>query len=263
MRRPLVAHAETAVLRNAALGDIELAHDLDARKDGGVPVLGDRRHGVVQHAVDAVLDGHFLVARFDVDIAGAPFERVEDRGVHQLDNRRDVAVGGGQLVDRERFVGVLFVADDVEREAFGDLFENPLGLLGLLEQVGDLRERGDLDLQLLLEQHGQLVDQVQIAGVGERDVERAVLGVDRYEVVPEHQVDRNGVEQVVIDADFAEVDKLAAVARGQSRACVDFLRRIVGRLVRRRHGLHCFEPYRRERRWADTARAARTPRRCP
>ena len=88
----LVAHAETAVLRDAPLGDIELAHDLDARNDGGVPVLGDGRHGVVQHAVDAVLDGHFLVARFDVNIAGAPLERVEDGGVHQLDDRRDVGI---------------------------------------------------------------------------------------------------------------------------------------------------------------------------
>ena len=137
----LVADAETAVLRDAALGDIEFAHDLDARNDGGVPVLRDGRHGVVQHAVDAVLDGDFLVARFDVNIAGAPFERVEDGGIDQLDDRRDVGIDRGKLVDGERFVGVVFVADDIEREAFGDFFEHALRLLGLLEQVGDLRER--------------------------------------------------------------------------------------------------------------------------
>ena len=57
-----------------------------------MPVLRDRRHGVMQHTIDAVLDGHFLVARFDVNIAGAPFERVEDGGIHQLDDRRDVAI---------------------------------------------------------------------------------------------------------------------------------------------------------------------------
>ena len=33
--------------------------------------------------------------------------------------------------------------DDVEGEAFGDFVENALRLLGLLEQVGDLGERGD------------------------------------------------------------------------------------------------------------------------
>ncbi len=46
----------------------------------------------MQHAVDAVLDGDFLVARFDVDIAGAPFERVEDGGIDQLDDGRDIAI---------------------------------------------------------------------------------------------------------------------------------------------------------------------------
>ena len=99
-----VANAETAVLRDAALGDIQFAHHLDARNDGGVPVLRDGRHRVMQHAVDAVLDGHFLIARFDVDVAGAALQGVEDGGVHQLDHRRDVAVGG-QLVDGERFLG--------------------------------------------------------------------------------------------------------------------------------------------------------------
>ena len=146
----LVAHAETAVLRNAPLGDIEFAHDLDTRDDRRMPVLRDRRHRVMQHAVDAVLDRDFLVARFDVNIAGPPFQRVEDRGVHQLDDRRDIAVGRGQLVDRERLVGVLLLADDIEREAFRDLFENALRLLRLLQQVGDLRQRRDLDPQLLL-----------------------------------------------------------------------------------------------------------------
>ncbi len=225
IRRRLVAHAETAVLRDAALGDIQLAHHLDARNDGGVPVLGDGRHGVVQHAVDAVLDGHFLIARLDVDIAGAPLQRVEDGGVHQLDHRRDVAVGG-QLVDGERFVLVLFLADHhVQREAFGDLFQHALRLLGFLEQIGNLRQRGDLDVQLLLQQHRQLVDQVQIARIGERDVQVPVLRLDGHEVVAEHQIHGDGVEQVVIDADFAQVDELAAVARGHGFRLRDFVGR--------------------------------------
>ena len=186
----LVAHAETAVLRHAALGDIQLAHDLDARNDRGVPVLRDGRHGVMQHAVDAVLDDHFLIARLDVDIARAPFERVEDRGVDQLDDRRDIAVARGQAVDGKRLVRVLFVAHDVEREAFGDFFQNALRLLGLLQQIGDLRSGGHLHPQLLVQQQAQFVDRVEIARIGQRDFERSVLRPQRHEVVAEHQVHR-------------------------------------------------------------------------
>ena len=170
----LIAHAETAVLRDAALGDVELAHHLDARNDGGVPVLGDGRHGVMQHAVNAVLDGHFLIARLDVDVAGAPLERVEDGGVDKLDHRRDGAIGG-ELVDGESLVLILLIAGHyIQRETFGDLFQHALRLFGFLEQVGNLRKGGDLDLELFLQQHGKLVDQVEIARVGERDVQMAV-----------------------------------------------------------------------------------------
>ena len=175
IRRALVADAETAVLRDAALGDIELAHDLDARNDGGMPVLRDGGHGVVEDAVDAVLDDDFLIARFDVDVAGAAFEGVEDGGIDQLDDGRDVAVDGGEPVDGEGFVGVVFVADDVEREAFGDFFEDALGLLGLLEEVGDLGGGGDFDAQLFVEQEAEFVDGVEVARVGEGDFEGSVL----------------------------------------------------------------------------------------
>ena len=40
----LVADAETAVLGDAALGDVELGHDLDTRKDGLVVLARDGRH---------------------------------------------------------------------------------------------------------------------------------------------------------------------------------------------------------------------------
>ena len=106
----LVAHAEAAVLRNAALGDVQFAHHLDARKNRGMPFLGDRRHGVLQHAVNAVLDGHFDVARFDVDVTGAPFERRENHRIHQAHDRADgriarQAVGGNRLFALLFFLG--------------------------------------------------------------------------------------------------------------------------------------------------------------
>jgi len=40
---------------------------------------------------------------FDVNIAGAAFQGVEDGRIDQLDDRRDVAIDGGELIDREGF----------------------------------------------------------------------------------------------------------------------------------------------------------------
>jgi hypothetical protein len=83
----LVAHAEAAVLRHAALGDVEFAHDLDARQDGLVVLAGDGGHGLLQHAVDAVLDHDTaVVVCLEVDVGGAALERGEDGGVDQADD---------------------------------------------------------------------------------------------------------------------------------------------------------------------------------
>src|ERR1700733_4121104 len=110
-----VTHAEAAVLRDAALGDIEFAHDFNARKDGGVPFLGQRLHGVLQDAVNAVLDDHFGVARFDVNVTGAALEGGEDYGVNQAHDGADTGIAR-ELVHRNVFVAVFFVADDLQGE---------------------------------------------------------------------------------------------------------------------------------------------------
>src|ERR1035437_3240098 len=197
----LIAHAEAPVLRDALFGDIEFAHHLDARDDGALPVLGDGRHGIVKHAIDAVLDGHFLIARFDVNIAGAPFQSVEYRGIDQLDDRRDIRIRGGQLVDGECLVLIAVFGNDVEGEPLGDFLQHALRLLGLLEQFRNLREGGDFDAQLLVEKQGQFIDQVEVPRIGEGDIERAVLRMQRHEIVAEHEIHGDGAEEIVIDAD--------------------------------------------------------------
>src|SRR5271154_362349 len=100
-----VLHAETAVLRHAAFGDVQIAEHLDARNQIGVPFLGHILHGVLQHAVDAILDGHFAVAGFNVNVTGAAFERGEDDGFDQPHDRvlRGVA---GEAIAGDGFVAL-------------------------------------------------------------------------------------------------------------------------------------------------------------
>ncbi len=102
----LVADAEAAVLRDAALGDVELAHDLDAAQNRGVVLARDGRHGFLENAVDAVLDVERVVVGFDVDVGGAALESGEDGGVDQADDGADVFIAG-QLLDGDVFVGLV------------------------------------------------------------------------------------------------------------------------------------------------------------
>ena len=147
MRPGLVADAETAVLRDAALGNIELAHDLDTREDGLVMLARNRRHRGLEHTVNAVLHEQRIVVRFDVNIRRAAFEGGEDSRIDETDDRADVFFGR-QLLDRDVFVLVLFERDDVEGEALADASSSTRWrLLCLLQKVGDLRHawrRGSL-----------------------------------------------------------------------------------------------------------------------
>ena len=95
---------DAAVLRQAALGDIQLGHQLQARDDGGLQ-LARRRFLVEEHAVHAEADAEFLLERLDVNVAGALLDGVGDHGVDQADDRRFAGhvaqvfeVGGGLLV---------------------------------------------------------------------------------------------------------------------------------------------------------------------
>ncbi len=218
----VVLDAETAILGDAALGNVELAHDLDARDDGRVMLFADGRHGVGEHAVDAELDDDRVVARLDVNVAGAALERGENRGIDEADDRAHVRAGGGrQLVDGDGFVVAgLVLADDVEGKTFARVFEHALGLLGFLQDVGDLREGGNLGDDALAEQQADLVDHHELAGIGDGDGEAAVGRlVEGNEFVAEHQVDGNFFEQVVVQLEVAEIDELATIAaRNVARA---------------------------------------------
>src|SRR5438876_565927 len=59
-----------AVLGHAALGDVQVAHDLQAGDETRLDVLR-RAHHLVEHAVDPVTDPHVLLGRLDVDV-GCP-----------------------------------------------------------------------------------------------------------------------------------------------------------------------------------------------
>jgi len=105
----------------------------------------------------------------------------------------DVAIHRGQLVDRKRLVLVAVFRHYVQREP-SVTFQHALRLCRFLsssaicESVPPSRSR-------LCISPVKLVDQRQVARVGQRDLERPVVRLDRNEVVAEHQVHRNRPEQ--------------------------------------------------------------------
>ena len=184
-------------------------------KNRGVPVLGERLHGELQNAVNAVLHDHLGIARFDVDVAGAPLERREDHGVHQANHGAHAGVAR-ELLHGNVFVAVFFLADHLKREAFGGLVEHALRLLGAFQQVADLRGGGDLDLKALAEQKREFVGELQLARIDHGDHQGRIVRLERHEVVAEHQLGGNAAEKLRVDPLLGEIDERAAVAFRQT-----------------------------------------------
>src|SRR5258706_5547025 len=152
----LVTNAESPVLRNTPLGDVQFAHHLDAGNDCGEPILGNWRHRMHQDAVNSIFNGHLDVAGFDVNVRCTPLESSKNNGVHQADHRADCRLSR-EAIRGKSGVRFFLIFDDRQGKRFGRLIEYALGLFGPLQQVSDLRRVGNFKNQLLAQQQRKFV----------------------------------------------------------------------------------------------------------
>ena len=136
----------TTVLRQAALRDVEVAHDLEARDHGVGDLLGQAQL-FRAHAVDPVADEQVLLHRLDVNIGGARDVGILDDAVGQLDDRGGVLALEVLGLDLAAAVAAVGAADEVGHLV--DIYI--LGLGGLGGGLGIL----EVTLQQILEETGR------------------------------------------------------------------------------------------------------------
>ena len=89
---------QAAVLRHAALGDVEVGQHLQARDHAVGELLALGAADALQHAVEPVLDDQAARAAFEVDVAGLGLQRVVERAVEETHHG---ALVGADLRQRE------------------------------------------------------------------------------------------------------------------------------------------------------------------
>ena len=77
------AHANFAVLRNAALANVHVRHNFNSAGNCGVHAPW-WRHALAEHAVNSKAHAHFSIVRFNVNVAGTFFHRGANGKVDQL-----------------------------------------------------------------------------------------------------------------------------------------------------------------------------------
>ena len=201
-------HLDAAVLRQAALGDVELRHDLEARGDG---VLEPQRrlHHLVQHAVDAEPDAERLLVRLDVDVAGALADGVGQDGVHELHDRG--FLGRFLQLAQVDVVVVLDQLDVLVAELREHLVEVRVVVVVAVDGGRDRGRRCHGDLHVVAGQELDLVDGDQVRRVGHDERQRVAREAGRDQVVFHHQRLGYEAEDVLRDVERRGIDDREAV----------------------------------------------------
>ena len=167
-------HPDAPVLRDAALGDVEVGHDLDARDNARDHLLG---HGGCfgEHAVDAHPHAH-LAGRpagrvglgLVVDVRGAAFGGLRDDRVHELDDRRVV----GRLAEVDNLL-----VRRARRVLLDRLGDGVLEAVHAHDQRGDVLARGHGRADVKVRQERDVIDRQYVGRIGHRQQQRVLVDV--------------------------------------------------------------------------------------
>ncbi len=174
----LALHADhdAAVLRQAALGDVELGHDLDAR-DHRRGRRRRRRFDFVQHAVDAVAHLQAILERLDVDIRRALLDRALDDEIDEADDRRF----GGEIA---QMLDVVFAAVVVVGQVLDDrAHRRSARAVVALDQIVDLAAHADVELDRAPGRELERLHRKAVRRIGDEQRDVAVALADRTDVV--------------------------------------------------------------------------------
>lgn len=178
----LDAGLDATVLRQAALGDVEVGKQLDARGDGSGK-RGFGHFGTMQYAIDAVADVDAVFVGFDVDVGRA---QVDDAGNDLVDQPDDGRLGGEVLQVFDEFAVAAEGAVEQAILVFGLLLLHVQALergakLGFERQPGfDAQAGGER----------QRLEQKGVLRFGQRSGERAVGDGQRQHAVGDEVVRR-------------------------------------------------------------------------
>jgi len=186
----LALHAvhDAPVLRQAAFGNVELGHDLDARDHRGGRSRR-RRLDFLQHAVDPVAYLEPVFERLDVDIGSPCLHRALQNQVDQPDHRRL-----GRQVAQVLDVFLVF-ALTLRTQTLGDLAHGTaaaaeVALDGVVDLGCDTHPRPHIEPG----GHFECLEHGRVLRVGHDHIQRLFVDPDGDQVLLLHEAHRNRID---------------------------------------------------------------------
>ena len=214
----LIVHRQldAPVLRQPALGNVEIRHDLDARADRRRDVRG-RRHHFVQHAVDAIAHLEFILERLEVNVRGLVLDGLQK---HEVDKIADVIGIGGFLerVEVDRFAAPLEILERVVGRQLAQNLADAFGggVVVLSDELIDLLGIADLGGDVQANELSQVIQRAEVLVIGHHDGQLLAGRIKRdgQNFVRRCNLRRNRCDCGGRDRDAAQIDELVAALRG-------------------------------------------------
>ena len=210
-----LAHLQlnTTILGQAALGDIEFTHDLDARGER-VLELERRLHDFVEHSINSVANAKVLLVGLDMNIRRGLLDGVGENQVDEFDDR-------GVFRIFRQTLGVFFFftgnkVDAIIIEACHHVVEDVflgLGVVGL-DRFSDRVFRRDDRLNVVAGKKLNIVEGEDVRRIRSREDQGRPRAIDRDDAVLVGDVFRDQREHFRLDLKILEVDGRHAVLFG-------------------------------------------------
>ena len=184
----MTAHGQpnATVLGQSALGNVEIGHDLDARRNGKGQVPR-RRHHLVQHAVGTDANLELGFKRLEMQVAGMLADRQQQNHVQQLPHRGAVGEGFhvGQVDRGARFRRLHGRGQLVVLLHLGDHRLHALAAHRIvpLKRLEHLLFGADRRLDVAPQEAPQLVDDRKLLRVAHGDGQRVAVKAQGYDAI--------------------------------------------------------------------------------
>ena len=173
---------DATVLRETALGDVEIRHHLDPGRDRKREMLR-RRHHLLKHPLRLEPDAKLALERLEVDVASAVADRQEEHHVEELANRGALGegldarqIGGPFAAEAGRLRRQLLVVFQALDDRFDALV---VGRIKLLDRLLDLLLRGHDVVDVEAEKRAELVGDLDLLRLRRRHREPVAGKLDR------------------------------------------------------------------------------------
>jgi hypothetical protein len=195
-----------AILRQTALRDVEVGHDLQPRdyRHGQMP---RRRRHFVERPIHPVPNFEFGFERLEMNVGSPVLHRLIHDQIDVANDRRGI---GFRLERFDIDFSVRPAILDAAKLGENIVHARDVRTVMFFDQILDLINRRDHQLDVAIERKTERLERLRVQRVGDRELDRLPFGAERKRLVQDREARRQQFEQLGRRIEPAQIDIIGA-----------------------------------------------------